>query len=322
MVRWGVLGAGSVARRRVMPAIDVNERSSLRALMVRDRDRARALADEFGAVEAYDRADDLLGDAEVEAVYVSSPVNLHCEHVLAAAAAGKHVLCEKPMALCADECQRMIDACDGAGVHLEVCFVLRGWPVYHQVKRLIDDGRLGKLVELRAHLAKWTPRTPGEWRLDPAQSGGGAFMDVGSHYLDLFRYLAGDFARIGYMDSSAVHGWQVEESGFALAEFTSGAHGLLSVSCAVPCAGHVLEIFGTQGTLLLGKEMRLVTADGEETWPVEFPDYYSGLLEHFCRCVEQGGAPLASGLDGLRNIETINTAYEAGRQGRVLDLPA
>lgn len=225
------------------------------------------------------------------------------------------------MALGADECRRMIDACDGARVHLEVCFVLRGWPVYQQVKQLIDDGRLGQLVELRAHLAKWTPRTPGEWRLDLAQSGGGAFMDVGSHYLDLFRYLAGDFARIGYMDSSAVHGWPVEESGFALAEFRSGAHGLLSVSCAVPCAGHVIEIFGTQGTLLLGKEMRLVTADGEEAWPVEFPDYYSGLLEHSCRCVEEGDSPLASGLDGLRNIETITTAYEAGRQGRILNLP-
>ena len=322
MVRWGILGAGSVARRRVLPAINANARCALQGLMVRDLERARAFANEFGAAQAYGSVEDLLADADVDAVYVSSPVNLHCEHVLAAAAAGKHVLCEKPMAMSPDECRRMVDACAAAGVHLEICFVLRGWPVYQQIKELIDSGRLGQLVELRAHLAKWTQRTGGEWRLDPAQSGGGAFVDVGSHYLDLLRYLAGDMARIGYMQSSAVHGWPVEESGFAMVEFRSGAHGLLSVSCAVPSAGHMLEVFGTEATLLLGKDLRLVTADGEESWPVVFPDYYSGLLESFCRGVEEGSAPLASGLDGLRNTEIIHTAYEADRQGRVLDLPA
>lgn len=322
MVRWGVLGAGSVARRRVMPAIAANAGCCLQALMVRDLDRAGELAREFGAARAYEAVEDLLTDADIDAVYVSSPVNLHCDHVLAAAAAGKHVLCEKPMALESAECRRMAEACVEAGVHLEVCFVLRGWPIYHQVRDLIASGRLGQLVELRAHLAKWTPRAPGEWRLDPAQSGGGAFMDVGSHYLDLFRFLAGDMTRIGFMDSSAVHGWPVEESGFAMIEFASGAHGLLSVSCAVPHAGHVLEVFGTEGTLLLGKEMRLLSGGGEETWPVEFPDYYSGLLEHFCHCLEAGGPPLASGLDGQRNIEIINTAYAARKGGRVLDLPS
>ncbi|MFC1525468.1 Gfo/Idh/MocA family protein [Candidatus Latescibacterota bacterium] len=321
MVRWGVLGAGSVARRRVMPAMADNSRSSLQALMVRDLERAKKLAREFGAEKAYACVADLLADAEVDAVYVSSPVNLHCEHVLAAAAAGKHVLCEKPMALSPDECRSMMAACDDVGVHLEVCFVLRGWPVYHQVKRIIDEGRLGQLVELRAHLAKWTPRSPDEWRLDPAQSGGGAFVDVGSHYLDLFRFLAGDFARISYMDSSGIHGWPVEESGFALLEFRSGAKGVLSVSCTVPHSGHVLEVFGTEGTLLLGRDMRIITGDGEEAHPMSFPDYYSGLLKHFCRCVEEGGQPLASGLDGLRNIEVIDAAYRAGRQSQVIEVP-
>ena len=321
MVRWGVLGAGSVARRRVMPAMNALSGCEIAALMVRDLERAEKLARKFGAARFYDRTDALLADSGVDAVYVSSPVNLHVEHVLAAAAQGKHVLCEKPMALSADECRQMIDACQQADAHLEVCFVLRSWPIYHQIKQTIDAGRLGQLIELRAHLAKWTPRETGEWRLDPQQGGGGAFMDVGSHYLDLFRFLAGDIARVAYMDSSAVFGWQIEESGFALVEFQSGAHGSLSVSCAVPQAGNVLEIFGTRGSLFLGKELRIVTEEGEETSPVEFPDYYSGLLDHFCRCVEEGGEPLASGQDGLRNIEVIQTAYRATREGRILELP-
>ncbi|MFH1570530.1 MAG: Gfo/Idh/MocA family oxidoreductase, partial [Gemmatimonadota bacterium] len=114
MVRWGVLGAGSVARRRVMPAMAASPRRRLQTLMVRDRERARRLAAEFGATSSCDRVGELISDPEVDAVYVSSPVDLHCQQVLAAAAAGKHVLCEKPMALSPEECRRMIAACDAA----------------------------------------------------------------------------------------------------------------------------------------------------------------------------------------------------------------
>ena len=321
MVRWGVLGAGSVARRRVMPAMRANPQCAIQALMVRDLERAEQLAAEFGAARPCDRADDLLADPEVDAVYVSSPVFLHCEHVLAAAARGKHVLCEKPMAMTSDECRRMIAACEEAGVHLEICFVLRGWPIYHQVKEILDGGTLGRLVEVRAHLAKWTPRQEGEWRLDPEKSGGGTLVDVGSHYLDLFRFLAGDLARIAFMGSSAVFGWKVEESAFALVEFAQGAHGTLSASCAVPHAGNVLELFGTEGTLLLGADLRLITRAGEKVLPASFPDYYSGLLDHFCRRAAEGGAALASGTDGLRNVEAIDAAYRSAREGGIVEVP-
>ncbi|MEW6754619.1 MAG: Gfo/Idh/MocA family oxidoreductase [Candidatus Latescibacterota bacterium] len=320
MVRWGVLGAGSVAQRRVMPAMTACPDCRLEALMVRDAERARQLASRFGARRSHGRVEDLVADPQVDAVYVSTPVGLHCEHVLAAAAHGKHVLCEKPMALSADQCRRMIAACEAAGAHLEVCFVLRGWPVYQRIRALLQSGRLGRLVEARAQLAKWTPRQPGEWRLDATASGGGALMDVGSHYLDLLRFLLGEFRRIACLHTSAVFGWPVEETALALIEFCSGAHGTLSVSCAVPHGGNVLEVYGTQASLLLGRQLTILAPGGEETETAEYPDYYSGLLAHFCRRVTQGGEALASGLDGLRNVEVITAAYHAAREGRVVEL--
>lgn len=319
-VRWGVLGAGSVAQRRVMPTMKARADCELKALMVRDMGRAERLAQTFGAERCYDRAAALLDDPEVDAIYVSSPPYLHCEHVVAAAERGKHVLCEKPMATSEADCRQMIAACETAGVHLEVCFVLRGWPVYHRVKGVLDSGRLGRIVELRAHLAKWTPRNEGDWRLDPAKGGGGALMDVGSHYLDLFRFLAGEFRRIAYMGSSAVFNYPVEESGFILVEFEARCHGVLGATYAVPNNGNLLEVYGTEGTLVLGKEMRISTAEGETAEPAEFPDYYSGLLSNFCRCAEQGGRPMASGLDGLKNLQTVLAAYRAGREGRILEV--
>ena len=133
-IRWGVLGAGSVAQRRVMPAINVLKNHSIAALMVRDMGRAQGLAKEFDASVACDSAEALVGNDDVNAVYVSSPVNLHLEHVKMVADVGKHVLCEKPMALTSDECREMLSICDAAGVHLQLCFVLRGWPIYHRVK--------------------------------------------------------------------------------------------------------------------------------------------------------------------------------------------
>ena len=135
-----------MAQRRVIPAMKALEACEIGALMVRDLDRARGLAEQHGVPRCYDNADELIGDSELDAVYISSPPNLHREQVEAAARAGKHVLCEKPMALSVDECRRMMDACDAAGVHLQVCFVLRGWPTYGRVREMLASGELGQVV--------------------------------------------------------------------------------------------------------------------------------------------------------------------------------
>lgn len=318
MIRWGILGAGSVAQRRVMPAMQAHPGSAVQAIMVRDQARADAIAAQFGAAKAYHSVEALVGDADVDAVYVSSPANVHCEHVLAAAKAGKHVLCEKPMGLTAEECRRMIDACDEAVVHLQVCLVLRGWPIYHRIREMIGEGTFGQIVEVRAHLTKWTPFAPDAWRLDAKQSGGGVLIDVGAHYLDLFRFLVGEFSKIACMSSSAVFNWAVEDSAFVTVAFQNGAHGVMGLSFAAPYNGQMLEIYGTKGSLFLGKELRVVTEKGEEVSPVVFPDYYSGLLANFCDGINGKAEPLAPGADGLRNIEAIAAAYRSGAEGRMI----
>ncbi len=319
-MNWGILGAGSVAQRRVMPAIQGLDGQSLAALMVRDQGRASALAAEYGVSNAHATAADLICDPDVDAVYVSSPVNLHHEHVLAVAGAGKHVLCEKPMGMSAAECEEMVAACDSADVTLGVCFVLRGWEIYQRIGRLLSAGELGTVVELRAHLAKWTPREADEWRLDPAQSGGGALVDVATHYLDLFRFLEGEVTRIAYMGSSRVFEWPVEETAHALVSFDSGCHGMLTASCTIPQAGNVLEIFGSEGSLFLGKTLCIVKGDDVVEEAIVFPDYYSGLLQDFAACTENGETPIASGQDGLRGLEIIEAAYLSDREDRIVSI--
>jgi predicted dehydrogenase len=288
--------------------------------MVRDIRRAEALTSKFGAGRAYDSVDELVQDEAVDAVYVSSPVNRHLEHVLKAVDAGKHVFCEKPMAMTRGECQQIISACAGAGVMLGVCFVLRGWPIYQRVRHLMEEGHLGTIVELRSHLAKWTPREQGEWRLDPEQSGGGALIDVATHYLDLFRFLAGEISKVAYMGSSCVFDWLVEETAHTLLEFESGVHGSITASCTIPNGSNVLEVFGSEGSLFLGKTLKIVKGSEVSEEEVVFPDYYSGLLKDFAACAAYGGEPLASGRDGLRGIEVVEAAYRSERESRIVSV--
>jgi len=318
-LKWGVLGAGSVARRRVIPTMQMLDGHAVSALMVRDIERAQAIAAQMNVPNSYQDIDGLISDENVNAVYISSPVNLHHEHVLAVAAAGKHVLCEKPMAMTVAECEEMIAACDRAGVHLQVCFVLRGWEIYNRIRKMIADGDFGQVVEIRAHLAKWSPDQSG-WRLDASQSGGGVLMDMGAHYFDLFRFLVGDFAQVGYMGGTDAFEWAVEDTAFVTTKFKNGAHGVMGLSFAIPHNGNVLEIYGTRGSLFLGSELRMVTEKGEETESVTFPDYYSSLLTNFGDCVKGKAEPFVSGMDGLRNIEVIEAAYQSGREGRFVSI--
>jgi predicted dehydrogenase len=109
----------------------------------------------------------------------------------------------------------------------------------------------------------------------------------------------------------------VEESAFVLVGFVAGCHGVLSATYAVPHPANLLEIYGTQGTLILGPNLKVMTDEGEVVHEVEFPDYYSGLLDHFCGRVESGGEAMASGLDGLKNLEVILAAYRSGESGEV-----
>ena len=318
-LKWGIIGAGSVAQRRVIPTMQSLDGHGVSGLMVRDMKRAQSIAAQFDVENYYDQVNGVVQDPDVNAVYVSSPVHLHHEHVLAVAKAGKHVLCEKPMAMDVGQCEEMIDVCEKAGVHLQVCFVLRGWEIYQRIRSLIASDRFGQIVEIRAHLVKWGPDQSG-WRVDPDQSGGGVLMDMGAHYLDLFRFLVGDFAQVSYMGGSDAFGWAVEDTAFVTAKFKNGAHGVMGLSFAVPHNGNVLEIYGTQGSLFLGRDLRIVTTDGEEAEAVVFPDYYSGLLKNFADCVQGKAEPIASGMDGLRNIEVIAAAYQSGWEGRFVGI--
>lgn len=192
-IRWGIIGCGDVTEVKSGPAFQKIDGSQLVAVMRRDGDRARDYARRHDVPRAYDDAQQLIDDPEVDAVYIATPPNVHEELTLQVARAGKPVYVEKPMARSFPECERMIEACAKANVPLFVAYYRRTLPRFVRVKTLLDEGEIGRVTDVNVTLHQTARSYEGAlpWRVVPEISGGGLFVDLASHTLDLFDYLLG-----------------------------------------------------------------------------------------------------------------------------------
>lgn len=190
-ISWGILGAGKIAERQMAPAIAAAPGHELVAVMRRELAAAQQFADAHGAQRAYDSAEALLADRQVNAVYVATPPHLHARQTMLAARAGKHILCEKPMALTTAEAGRMIEVSRGHGVALMICYYQRFNARHRRIRELLAEGAIGQVTAARINFSERFPPQPGVWHHNPAISGGGPLMDLGTHCIDLLRYLCG-----------------------------------------------------------------------------------------------------------------------------------
>jgi len=326
-VKWGIVGASGVAHRRGMPAINMAEGNELHALMVRDLERAKKLAQEHGAPYYYDSVEGILSDPQIDAVHIATPVYLHCEHVIQAAEYGKHILCEKPMAMNVDECKRMIDACEKNGVYLQICFLLRFHSCFQEIARIVSSGALGEIVEARVAMLKSYGMEEGAWRRDPIKSGGGVLMDMGAHAIDLLSFLLGDVSEVTMLSSSKVKKWEIEETATVIMKMKNDANAIADTSFVVPYSESTLEIYGTAGTVIAysgqgyqeyNVKIHINNATREEHKPSE--NLYKNLFEHYSRFLEGKEEAIAPGIAGLKNIEIINTAYESYLSSKIIHI--
>ncbi|MDQ2686425.1 MAG: Gfo/Idh/MocA family oxidoreductase [Armatimonadota bacterium] len=254
-IRWGVIGCGDVVEHKSGPALQQAAGSELVVVMRRDGAKAADFARRHGIARWYDDADKLLADPDVNAVYIATPPDSHAELTLRAAWAGKRVLVEKPMARTVTECETMIAGCRAAVVPLHVAYYRRFYPRFQRAKQLIDEGLLGRLVSVTLQMAKPTPARLSEeipWRLRPEVSGGGLFVDTGSHRLDMIHFLAGDMIDVHGFASHLGYRALAEDS-VALTFRIAHSKALGTVAChfeVSPLRRDRLEIVGTDGVLL------------------------------------------------------------------------
>lgn len=319
-LRWGLLSCARICRRGLIPGIRASESGTLAALASRDGGQAKAWAEEFQIPRAYGSYDELLADPGIDAVYVPLPNELHKPWVGRAADAGKHVVCEKPLALNADEAAAMVEYCRSRKVLLMEAFMWRHQPRTLAVKKLVDEGKIGRLRLVRSSFS--FPIDPGDWRLDPKR-GGGALWDVGCYGVNAARLFAGaEPERIRAVANT--HGG-VDMSLAAVLEFPGGV--LASVDCSFEQPFRCwCEIVGTRGvieipdaylppasgpsaTLRTMAEPSDVGAGEDHTETLAFADVnqYAAMVDAFARSVAAGRleSPAEDGFLQMKALDAI-----------------
>lgn len=281
-IRFGVIGAGGIADRRSIPAMQSAPHCAVAAVM--DPTRAEQVAARHGIERAYRQLPALLADPGIDAVYIATPVYLHHEQVLAAAAAGKHVLCEKPLAMDVPQTRQAVENCRAAAVRLREALMMRYHGAHQRMGEIVQAGRIGRLHYMRAQLSCWFPPMPDAWRQDPDLGGGGALMDLGGHLLDLLEHFGGPLTAIHARTARQLHDYPVEDAAVASLVFQSGALGTIDTFFNVPdeaCPCR-LELYGSAGAILaegtIGQE-----AEGEVKIRLSHPDGYDAMQQRHRR---------------------------------------
>ena len=327
-VRWGIIGAGDVAEHKGGPALYNVAHSRLVAVMSRRADRAEDFARRHNAQRFYTDVDALLADDEVNAVYVATPPSVHAELTERAAHAGKHVLCEKPMAMTVDECRRMIAVCRDQGVQLMIAYYRRFFPVVIKMKELVQAGTIGRPVRARAAVADYyTPRADGErkWLIEKNTAGGGFLTDVATHRLDLLAFFLGPVREVVAFVDTQHFDFDVDDASVIAMRFDDGAHATGTFNWNVGAPIDEFEVCGTKGRLFarnLGAGKLDVVADGEATsYSLPAPNItHLGLVAHFVECLRAGRPNTLPGEEGIQATRMTEAAYASAREGRVVRL--
>jgi predicted dehydrogenase len=326
-IRWGVLGAARIAVKHVLPSFRSCRHSQLTALAARDPERARGVAERFGIARVHGSYDDLLGDASIDAVYIPLPNDLHLTWTLRALAAGKHVLCEKPLTMNADEARKIAEASGRCGRHVAEAYMIRFHPQWRRARDRAAAGDLGDPRVVHAWFSYDNP--PGDNLRNSPVHGGGALYDIGGYALVAAQWLFGARPQrvIGLFARDEAHGVDRLTSG--MAEFGGGRQLVFTVSTALPRLQSVV-VYGTRGRLTIetpfnpaaDRTTRLLMDDGRDLHgaglgieTVAAADQYALQLDAFSEAIAAGRPPPFGIDDAICNMRALDALFRSARSG-------
>ncbi len=332
---WGVVGIGNHADKVFGPAINGSDNANFIAVCSRSIERAETFATKHGVKRVYDSYEKMLADPEVEIIYVATPNNLHAWYVIQAAEAGKHVLCEKPMATTEQDCVKMIAACRRHGVKLGIDFQNRYHPAHVEARRFVQNGTVGKILVARAQYCRGDMKGRWQgWRNDPT-TGSGALASNGLHPVDLLRFiLNSEITEVQAMCPIQTNYHQVDEMVYAILKFQNGVYGVVISGILAPRSDNDLVLYGSKAKVTcrgtvgmpLGGEM-LVEGDTlkiQMSFPTADPilGNYIRVVEAFSRSVQNNTEPAISGDNGLQMVRIANAILESSKEGRAVKIEA
>jgi len=281
-IRWGIIGCGNVTEVKSGPGFQKANNSSLVAVMRRTGELAKDYAGRHGVPRWYADADALIGDPEVDAVYIATPPSSHKEYTILAAQAGRAVYVEKPMALNFGECQEMLDACRSAEVPLFVAYYRRALRRFLKIKELLETGAIGEVrfVTMTLYMKPRPEELDPEnlpWRVIPEIAGGGHFVDLGSHMFDFLDYILGPIREVQGFAANQQNYYPAEDMVTATFVFESGVHGVGVWNFGAFDEVDITEIVGNKGKLSFStfnaEPVVLTTGDGVMEFEIEYPSH-------------------------------------------------
>jgi 1,5-anhydro-D-fructose reductase (1,5-anhydro-D-mannitol-forming) len=325
MAKWGLIGASTIAREWVIGAIRAAG-GEVVSVMSTDAARGKDYAAENGIAKSLTSVADLVNDPEVEAVYISTTNELHRDQTLAAIRAGKHVLCEKPLAMSLTDANAMVKAAREAGVVMATNHHLRNAATHRAIRDAIVAGKIGKPLGARVFHAVYLPPHLQGWRLDRPEAGGGVILDITVHDADTLRFVLGDdpVEAIAFGQSGGMGKAGLEDAVMGVLRFKSGVIAQFHDAFTTKYAETGLEVHGTDGSLVGRNVMTqrpvgsvtLRNADGETELQLESTNLYEVALRAFHDAVAGKGRPSATGEDGVWSLATGLAVVEAARTGK------
>ena len=324
-LRWGLIGTSTIAAQHMVGAMRANGGEPV-AVMSANRDRAKSFATKHGIGRATDDLLELVEADDIDAVYVSTTNDLHLGQTLAAAHAGKHVLCEKPLALRLDDARAMVAECRGRGLVMGTNHHLRNAATHRAMRAAIEQGRIGKPLFARVFHAVYLPPHLQGWRIDRQGAGGGVVLDITVHDADTMRFvLNAEPVAVSAMTSQGGMGRDgIEDGVMGVVRFSNGVLAQFHDAFTTRYAETGFEIHGEEASLI-GRdcmtqapkgEVTLRSAKGEEPLPIEHENLYARSVRLFQEAVAGRGAPAATGEDGVKSLSVALAALEAARAGR------
>jgi len=328
-LRWGILSTADIARKKVIPGLLKAERCEVVAIASRDATQARVVADELGIPTAHGSYEALLADPDVDVVYIPLPNHLHAEWAIAAARAGKHVLCEKPLAMTAADAERMVDACATEGVRLMEAFMYRHHPSWVAVREIVDSGRIGRLRAVESWFSYFND-DPANIR-NQVDAGGGALFDIGCYSVNLSRMLFGG-------EPVGVQASVVRDPGTGVDVLTSAIlafdDGVATFTCSTRLeTDQRVHAYGSAGRLSIDIPFNIppdrpthihVTAGGDppvapatETLTFDTADPYTVEAERFAAAILDGLPTPTPPEDAVANLRVIERIFASGNGGGV-----
>jgi 1,5-anhydro-D-fructose reductase (1,5-anhydro-D-mannitol-forming) len=328
MLLWGVIGASTIGRDWMVPAISAQPDSKVAAVASSDPERGRRYAEELSIPKAYSSVGDLIADPTLDAVYISTTNESHEQHALAAISAGKHVLCEKPLALSLDSARAMVAAAAAAGVVMGTNHHLRNAATHRRMREVIQSGTIGRPLAARVFHAVYLPPHLQSWRIDRPDAGGGVILDITVHDADTLRFALGDeVVEVTAMTASQGMGRAgLEDAVMGVMRFEKGTIAQFHDAFTAPHAYTGFEEHGTEGSLY-GRDVMtqrptgtvtLRRGDSEEEIAIEHENLYERSVRCFNEAIRDKGEPAATGVDGVRSLAVALAVRESAGTGRTV----